>query len=301
MNRKKFALPLIVAAGMLCLLAACAGSSSASSSSAGSPSSAPAASSQAPSSAAPVSSAAVSSAAASSGSAVSASEKLGYQLEKPAAGEEVAVLTTSMGTVKLRLFPQAAPKTVENFKGLIKKGYYNGLTFHRIMKDFMIQGGDPKGDGTGGTSIWNREFADEFNPSLVNIRGAVAMANAGPNTNGSQFFIDQVGPSKFAGWDYYTKAFQMFQQNQEGFVNQYSYAWVDMTKATQAYKDFYMKNGGNPGLDGAYNIIGHGHTVFAQVYEGMDVVDKIAGVKVNAQGKPEQAVKIVKAEIQKYK
>lgn len=287
MNRKKFALSLVLAAGMLCLMAACSGSSSASSS---------AASSDSSSSAAPASS---SSAAASS--AASQSGKIGYQLEKPAAGEEVAVLTTSMGTVKMRLFPQAAPKTVENFKGLIQKGYYNGLTFHRIMKDFMIQGGDPNGDGTGGTSVWNKPFADEFNPSLVNIRGAVAMANSGPNTNGSQFFIDQAGPSTFAGWDYYNKAFQVFQQNQQGFVDQYKYPWVDMTKATQEYKDFYTKNGGDPGLDGAYNIIGRGHTVFAQVYEGLDVVDKIAGVKVDSQGKPEQAVKIVKAEIQKYK
>jgi Peptidyl-prolyl cis-trans isomerase (rotamase) - cyclophilin family len=120
-------------------------------------------------------------------------KKLGYQLEKPQKGEDIAVLTTSMGVVKLRLFPDAAPKTVENFKGLIQKGYYNGLTFHRVIKDFMIQGGDPKGDGTGGESIWGKEFADEFNTNLVNIRGSVSMANAGADTNGSQFFINQKG------------------------------------------------------------------------------------------------------------
>lgn len=100
-------------------------------------------------------------------------------MEKPADGEEIAVLTTSMGVIKLRLFADAAPKTVENFKGLINKGYYNGLTFHRIVNDFMLQTGDPKGDGTGGESLWGKAFNDEFNANLVNIRGSVSMANAG--------------------------------------------------------------------------------------------------------------------------
>lgn len=235
--------------------------------------------------------------------ACSKSEKpIGYQLDKPAKGEEVAVLTTGMGTIKMRLFPEAAPKAVENFKGLIRKGYYNGLTFHRVMKDFMVQGGDPKGDGTGGESLWNKPFADEFNKNLLNVRGAVSMANSGKDTNGSQFFINQAGPSAFKGWDYYSQAFEAYKkyQDPQQFVLEYSYPWVDMNKATQAYKDFYTKTGGNPGLDGFYNIVGRGHTVFAQVYEGLDTVDKIASVQVDSQDKPVQPVKIEKAEIQKY-
>lgn len=225
---------------------------------------------------------------------------IGYQLEKPASGEDVAVLTTSMGTMKLRLFPEAAPKTVENFKGLIQKGYYNDLTFHRVMKDFMIQGGDPNGDGTGGASIWNKPFEDEFNDNLLNLRGSVAMANSGKDTNGSQFFINQAGPEKFAGWDYYEQAFEMYKKYPDEFIEKYKYPWVNMDKATQKYKDIYLENGGNPGLDGAYNIIGLGHTVFAQVYEGLDVLDKIASVTTDSTtNKPLKDVTITKAEIQK--
>jgi cyclophilin family peptidyl-prolyl cis-trans isomerase len=159
-------------------------------------------------------------------------KKIGYQLEKPAKGEEIAVLTTNMGVIKLRLFADAAPKTVENFKGLIKKGYYNGLTFHRVIKDFMIQGGDPKGDGTGGTSIWNKEFADEFNANLVNIRGSVSMANAGKDTNGSQFFINQRGKSTPVSWNEFQQAYDVYKQYPDAFVQQYGSGWVDMTKVT---------------------------------------------------------------------
>lgn len=118
------------------------------------------------------------------------------QLEMPEEGEEIAVLETSMGTIRIRLFPEEAPKTVQNFKDLIQKGYYNGLTFHRVIEDFMIQGGDPNGDGTGGKSASGEDFEDEFSKNLVNIRGSLAMANKGPNTNGSQFFINQAGPEQ---------------------------------------------------------------------------------------------------------
>ena len=84
----------------------------------------------------------------------SSNEPVGYQLELPEAGEEIAVLSTNMGDIKIRLFPDAAPKAVENFKTHIKDGYYDGLTFHRVIDGFMIQGGDPEGNGTGGESIW---------------------------------------------------------------------------------------------------------------------------------------------------
>lgn len=231
-------------------------------------------------------------------------KKIGYQLDAPSEGEDVAVLTTTMGTIKMRLFPDAAPKAVENFKGLIQKGYYNGFIFHRVIKDFMIQTGDPTGTGTGGQSIWNKAFDDEFNSNLLNIRGAVAMANSGKNTNGSQFFIDQAGPSAFQGWSKFEQAYEYFKQSKmtaDDFAAQYGTTWINMDKVTDEYRKFYEKNGGNPYLDGYYNIAQTGHTVFAQVYEGMDVVDKIASVSVDSNDKPLSEVKIIKAEIQKYK
>ncbi len=97
----------------------------------------------------------------------------------------------NFGTVRAVLFDKEAPKTVENFITHAENGYYDGLTFHRIINDFMIQGGDPKGDGTGGESIWGGSFEDEFSDSLYNFRGALSMANSGKDTNGSQFFIVQ--------------------------------------------------------------------------------------------------------------
>jgi cyclophilin family peptidyl-prolyl cis-trans isomerase len=96
-----------------------------------------------------------------------------------------ATMTTNLGAIELELFDEDAPKTVANFKDLAGKGFYDGVIFHRIIKDFMIQGGDPTGTGTGGPGY---QFEDEFNQHKI-VRGALAMANAGPNTNGSQFFI----------------------------------------------------------------------------------------------------------------
>jgi cyclophilin family peptidyl-prolyl cis-trans isomerase len=109
-------------------------------------------------------------------------------------GGRHAVLETDRGAIEIEFFPDDAPMTVENFRLLAEHGYYDGLTFHRIVKGFMIQGGDPSGDGTGGESAWGGTFADEINPGSRLYqdgyrRGIVAMANAGPNTNGSQFFI----------------------------------------------------------------------------------------------------------------
>jgi len=107
-------------------------------------------------------------------------------------GKHTVVLKTTKGDITIELDADAAPKTVTNFLTLARAGYYNGLTFHRVIPDFMIQGGDPNGDGTGGTSIYGESFEDEPN-DLPMVRGAIAMANRGPNTNGSQFFIVQVG------------------------------------------------------------------------------------------------------------
>jgi cyclophilin family peptidyl-prolyl cis-trans isomerase len=102
----------------------------------------------------------------------------------------VATIKTNMGDIEVKLFEKLTPKTVENFVGLAKKGYYNGVIFHRVIDKFMIQGGDPTGTGRGGQSIWGKSFEDEIVPSLVFDKpGYLAMANAGPNTNGSQFFI----------------------------------------------------------------------------------------------------------------
>jgi cyclophilin family peptidyl-prolyl cis-trans isomerase len=105
----------------------------------------------------------------------------------------VAVIKTNMGTIELELFSKETPKTVENFVGLANKGYYDGVIFHRVIDNFMIQGGDPTGTGRGGESYWGGKFKDEFVPSLKHSEpGILSMANAGPNTNGSQFFITLV-------------------------------------------------------------------------------------------------------------
>jgi len=104
--------------------------------------------------------------------------------------KRIVVLETNRGNIEIELMPDVAPKACENFTKLVEKGYYDGLIFHRVIKGFMIQGGDPTGTGMGGESIWGKPFADEFNAKAkFNSPGILAMANSGPNTNGSQFFI----------------------------------------------------------------------------------------------------------------
>jgi cyclophilin family peptidyl-prolyl cis-trans isomerase len=146
-----------------------------------------------------------------------------------------ATMNTSEGAIAFELFDEDAPKTVENFRKLASEGYYDGLTFHRIIKDFMIQGGCPQGTGTGGPGY---TFEDEINPHKI-VRGALAMANAGPNTNGSQFFI--------------------------------------------------VTTGAAPWLDGK-------HTVFGQVSDGMDVVDKLEGVPTDGSDRPTEPIGIATIE-----
>ena len=117
----------------------------------------------------------------------------GAQEQVKPEGDMIVVLETNQGNIEIKLFKDAAPKTVENFVGLVKKGYYDGLIFHRVIKQFMIQGGDPTGTGRGGESIWGKSFEDEVKPDVKFDRpGLLAMANAGPNTNGSQFFITTI-------------------------------------------------------------------------------------------------------------
>lgn len=194
------------------------------------------------------------------------------QLEKPKKGEKIAVLNTNHGQIKIRLFPQAAPKAVENFIGLIENKYYDKTIFHRVIKDFMIQGGDPTATGRGGKSIWNKAFEDEFSINFRNIRGALSMANAGPNTNGSQFFIVQV-PSC-----------------QEDIIRQMEDAG-ESRGFTEDVIEAYKNNGGAWWLDGK-------HTVFGQVFQGLDVVDEISGLEVNYMDKPLEDVIIENAVIE---
>ncbi len=210
----------------------------------------------------------------------------GEQLKKPAKGEEVAVLETSMGTIRIRLFPEYVPTAVENFKTLIKNGYYNGITFHRVMDNFMIQSGDPTAIGTGGDTAFEgyKAFEDEFGRNLYNIRGAVSMANAGTNTNSSQFFIVQTTTASYGNLI-----------DAETFVSYGGAQWA---------ADAYEKNGGTPYLDGQFKAMGinqSGHTVFGQVYEGMKIVDKIAEVETDSNNKPLKDVTIKKAYLQTVK
>ncbi|MEK9155765.1 MAG: peptidylprolyl isomerase [Patescibacteria group bacterium] len=175
------------------------------------------------------------------------------------------MLHTSFGDIEVELFDQSAPRTVQNFIELSKRGYYNNLTWHRVIRDFVIQGGDPKGDGGGGESAWGGQFEDEINPQSIGVPpeqikqyesqgyrynsnlqskkmepGVLAMANSGPNTNGSQFFI--------------------------------------VTEQAQPY------------LDGK-------HTVFGRVTKGMEIVRLIASVEVDENDKPKEPVSIQGIEI----
>ena len=177
-----------------------------------------------------------------------------------------ATIKTNQGDIKLQLFPDQAPKTVKNFVELAKQGYYKGVIFHRVIPDFMIQGGDPTGTGAGGESIYGQAFEDEFSEELFNFKGALSMANAGPNTNGIQFFIvtnenvpaDMVGQMKAAGYP-------------DEVIARY-------------------QEGGTPWLD-------FHHTVFGQVIEGMDVAQKISQVKRDFRDRPEEDVVIEDVEI----
>lgn len=192
-----------------------------------------------------------------------------FQLEKPTTGDTVAIMHTTMGDIKIKLFKNETPKTFENFTTHAKNGYYNGLIFHRVIKDFMIQGGDPMGNGMGGESIWGTKFQDEFTPELHNLRGALSMANAGPNTNGSQFFIVQADTCP-------ANMLEQMEDLPDAFPPECAKAYAEM--------------GGTPWLD-------FRHTVFGQVYDGMDVVDKIANCKVGMNDKPMFDVTIESIEI----
>lgn len=247
--------------------------------------------------------------------------KVGYQLEMPKEGDTIAILHTNMGDITWRFFPENAPKAVENFITLAKDGKYDGTIFHRVINDFMIQGGDyEKGDGTGGKSAWGDKFEDEFANTLFNIRGSVAMANSGANTNGSQFFINQASsapsvPDFDTQYQYIVDGYnQAVAQDAsmktayptaEAYINAYAeymgtYPIYPLSYAvTEEIQALYDANGGNIHLDGALRANG-GHTVFAQVIDGMDVVDAIAGVEVDSSDKPTTDVILESVEITTY-
>ncbi len=233
--------------------------------------------------------------------------EVGYQLETPDIGEEIAILHTSKGDITLRFFPEAAPKAVENFITHAQNGYYDGLTFHRVINDFMIQGGDPNGDGTGGESVSGDSFEDEFSNKLFNIRGSVSMANSGPDTNGSQFFINQSKSVDFDSLDaQWAMVYDAICQYQDaGALDSLLYgtsytAFYNTDLVTDEIRALYEKEGGNPFLDGAFNAADRGHTVFAQVIDGMDVVDEIAAVETDSSNKPVESVIIDSVEITTY-
>ncbi len=194
---------------------------------------------------------------------------MSIQLEPVKSGDTVALMHTNMGDIEIKLFPEKAPKTVENFVTHSKNGYYNGLIFHRVINDFMIQGGDPTGTGMGGESIWGGSFEDEFDTELHNIFGALSMANAGPNTNGSQFFIVEAETCP-------ENMLEQMADIPDSFPE-------DIVNA-------YKTTGGTPWLD-------FRHTVFGQVVSGMDTVKNIAKVKVGQNDKPLYDVVIENIEI----
>lgn len=213
-------------------------------------------------------------------------ENAGQETEDEGAGEEVQVgefqqftntsetirtveIETTKGKMVVNLYPDAAPKAVENFVTHAEDGYYDGLTFHRVIEDFMIQGGDPQGTGMGGESIWGEPFEDEFSREMLHFRGALSMANSGPNTNGSQFFIVHAKEVDEATLESMIKA-----EYPEEVVN------------------LYEEKGGTPGLD-------FRHTVFGQVVEGMEVLDAIATVETGEADKPVEDVVIEKMTVVK--
>lgn len=199
------------------------------------------------------------------------------QFAAPQAGETVAeIVVKDFGSIYVRFFEEAAPMAVENFITHAKNGYYDGVTFHRIIDNFMIQGGDPTGTGRGGESIWGKDFKDEFSPYLQPYRGALCMANAGPNTNGSQFFLVQ-------STDTYDNEILSMLEARYGY------------KFSENAKKLYGEIGGTPWL---YRF----HTVFGQMYDGFDVLDTIAAMplKDEENGVPKTPVVIETIRVFEY-
>jgi len=208
------------------------------------------------------------------------------QMALPEPDEEFAIIHTNLGEIHLRLFANAAPLAVENFVAHAMGGYYDGLLFHRVIDNFVIQSGCPQGDGQGGESIWGAPFGNETTPNLRHIRGALSAANTGPNSNRSQFFIVQ-------GENLY---YRFVQELEEALATQDDLAAGDTHTLGELFPSefefiqHYLEYGGWPHLD-------FGHTVFGQVFYGMDVVDAIAAMQTDADDKPIEEIIIESIEI----
>lgn len=204
----------------------------------------------------------------------------------PEVGEKIAVITVKdYGEIKIKLFPDEVPEAVENFIGLADMNYYDELIFHRVIPGFMDQGGDPKGDGTGGKSIWGDKFDGGVSGNLYHFSGAVAYANSGSTaTNGSQFYIVNTdeGDCTYGGAYLDDGSYQVFSSFEEMGVNY-----------PESVKQLYLEKGGVPYLDGGY-------TVFGQVIEGMDVVRAIGQVETNENDKPLTQVVMESVRIEEY-
>ena len=174
-----------------------------------------------------------------------------------------------MGKVSILLFPEQAPKAVENFVELSKHGYYDGLTFHRVIEDFMIQGGDPTGTGSGGESFFGAAFEDEFSADLFPLKGSLCMANSGKNTNGSQFFI--VTCSDVVTYSQLEQVAQSY-ESKRGVK-------IDYNMMSKQCRNNYATVGG------AYWLYCQ-HTVFGQVVEGLDIIEAADSVATDSSDRP---------------
>ena len=218
------------------------------------------------------------------------------QAQMPAEGDEIAIITTSAGVVKMMFYPEEAPKAVENFKTLAKEGYYDGLLFHRVIENFMVQTGDPEGNGTGGESCWGEPFEDEISEKLHYYRGAVAMANAGPGTNGSQFFIVHQK-------DVMEDALVALQDARDNNEEELGVTLTDGEYYTfsQLFPDevlnYYREQGGSAHLE---YVFGNPYSIFGQVFEGMDVIDAIAAAETDANDKPVEDIIIESITFESY-
>jgi len=207
------------------------------------------------------------------------------QFAPPQPGDTLVTLHTSMGDITIRFFPEETPLTYENFVTHARNGFYDGVIFHRVINDFMIQGGDPEGTGAGGDNIWGHPFGPEFSYHLRHFRGAVAMAHPGhPALMGSQFYIVQNGELDPGTRGFFEEALES-QDEIIGFDEEEG-DFVTLARVLPTEKlDLYLELGGTPHLDWVMNPEG-GHTVFGHVVSGMDVVDAIATVEVGAGSRP---------------
>ncbi len=210
------------------------------------------------------------------------------QFKETEKGETIAIIKTNYGDIKVKFLDEYAPLAVENFIGHAKNGYYDGLTFHRTIENFMIQGGDPKGTGIGGVSIWGDKFKDELHKGARHFNGALAMANAGPNTNGSQFFIVNTSTDL-------SEQIADTRKEKDVVIAQLANS-INVTVDDlypEIILDKYEEVGGTIHLD-------YSHTVFGQVIEGMEIVDKISKVEVDEASRPIEPVIIESIEITEY-